>query len=145
MQIKKISNKKEKIPNEKYKLISPLYKTEWSILANYGNTWLIQLSCTGHISKWNKISIYRKRQKMGLITRIKKEPKLFDSQTQNILLDLLIYFNTGRERILTWRFSKSEIFTWLWASTSVFARHWHSLTRDSYIRVLSAKSCWHMQ
>ena len=24
---------------------------------------------------------------------------------------------------------------WLWASTSVFARHWHSLTRDSYIRV----------
>jgi hypothetical protein len=34
---------------------------------------------------------------------------------------------------------------WLWASTSVFARHWHSLTRDSYIRVLSAKSCWHMQ
>jgi hypothetical protein len=33
----------------------------------------------------------------------------------------------------------------LWASTSVFARHWHSLTGDSYIRVLSAKSCWHMQ
>jgi hypothetical protein len=31
------------------------------------------------------------------------------------------------------------------ASTSVFARHQHSLTRDSYIRVLSAKSCWHMQ
>jgi hypothetical protein len=29
---------------------------------------------------------------------------------------------------------------WLWASTSVFARHWYSLTRDSYIRVLSAKS-----
>jgi hypothetical protein len=24
---------------------------------------------------------------------------------------------------------------WLWASTSVFARHWHSLTKDSYIRV----------
>jgi hypothetical protein len=24
----------------------------------------------------------------------------------------------------------------------VFARPWHSLTRDSYIRVLSAKSCW---
>ena len=23
--------------------------------------------------------------------------------------------------------------------------HWHSLTRDSFIRVLSAKSCWHMQ
>jgi hypothetical protein len=34
---------------------------------------------------------------------------------------------------------------WLWASISVFARHWHSLTRDSYIRVLSAKSFWHMQ
>ena len=31
--------------------------------------------------------------------------------------------------------------SWLWASTSVFARSWHSLTRDSYIRVLSAKSC----
>ena len=30
---------------------------------------------------------------------------------------------------------------WLWASTFVFARHWHSLTGDSYIRVLSAKSC----
>jgi hypothetical protein len=27
----------------------------------------------------------------------------------------------------------------------LFARHWHSLTRDSYIRVLSAKSCWRMQ
>ena len=34
---------------------------------------------------------------------------------------------------------------WLWASTSVFARHWHSLTRDSYIRVLSAKSSWKTQ
>jgi hypothetical protein len=34
---------------------------------------------------------------------------------------------------------------WLWASTSVFAMHWHSLTRDSYIRVLSAKPCWRMQ
>ena len=34
---------------------------------------------------------------------------------------------------------------WLWTSTSVFTRHWHSLTRDSYIRVLSAKSCWHIQ
>ena len=34
---------------------------------------------------------------------------------------------------------------WLWASTSVFSRHWHSLTRDSYIRVLSAKYFWHMQ
>ena len=33
---------------------------------------------------------------------------------------------------------------WLWASTSIFAKHWHSLLRDSYIRVLSAKSCWHM-
>ena len=32
----------------------------------------------------------------------------------------------------------------MWASTSVFARHWHRLTRDSYIRVLSAKYCWHM-
>jgi hypothetical protein len=29
--------------------------------------------------------------------------------------------------------------SWLWAS-----RHRHSLTRDSYIRVLSEKSCWHM-
>jgi hypothetical protein len=28
---------------------------------------------------------------------------------------------------------------------AVFARHVHSLTRDSYIRVLSAKSCWCMQ
>jgi hypothetical protein len=27
----------------------------------------------------------------------------------------------------------------------MFARHWHSLTRDSYIRVLSPKSCWCMQ
>ena len=27
----------------------------------------------------------------------------------------------------------------------MFARHWHSLTGDSYIRVPSAKSCWHMQ
>ena len=33
----------------------------------------------------------------------------------------------------------------LWASTSVFARPWHSLTTDSYIRVLSAKSCYFMQ
>jgi hypothetical protein len=32
--------------------------------------------------------------------------------------------------------------SWVWASTSVFARHQHSLTRDNYIRVLSAKSCW---
>jgi hypothetical protein len=31
--------------------------------------------------------------------------------------------------------------SWLWASTYVFARPWHSLTRDSYIWVLSAKSC----
>jgi hypothetical protein len=31
--------------------------------------------------------------------------------------------------------------SWLWASTSVFARPWRSLTRDSYIWVLSAKSC----
>jgi hypothetical protein len=29
--------------------------------------------------------------------------------------------------------------SWLWASTSVFAKPRHSLTRDSYIRVLSAK------
>ena len=34
---------------------------------------------------------------------------------------------------------------WLWASTSVFARHWHRLTRESYVRVLSANSFWHMQ
>ena len=27
----------------------------------------------------------------------------------------------------------------------MFARHQHSFTRDSYIRVLSAKSCWRMQ
>ena len=27
------------------------------------------------------------------------------------------------------------------SSTSVFTRHWHSLTGDCYIRVLSAKSC----
>ena len=27
----------------------------------------------------------------------------------------------------------------------LFARHWHSLTRDSYIWVLSAKPCWWMQ
>ena len=32
---------------------------------------------------------------------------------------------------------------WLWASTSVFARHWQSFTGDSYIRLLSAGSCWH--
>jgi hypothetical protein len=31
--------------------------------------------------------------------------------------------------------------SWLWSSTSVFARPRHSLTRDSYIWVLSAKSC----
>jgi hypothetical protein len=31
--------------------------------------------------------------------------------------------------------------SWLWASTYVFARPQHSLTRDSYIWVLSAKSC----
>ena len=31
--------------------------------------------------------------------------------------------------------------SWLWASTSVFARPRHSLTRDSYIWVLSIKSC----
>jgi hypothetical protein len=34
---------------------------------------------------------------------------------------------------------------WLWASTSVFDRHWHSLTRETYVRVLSVKSFWHMQ
>jgi hypothetical protein len=34
---------------------------------------------------------------------------------------------------------------WLWAFTSVFARHWHRLTRESYVRVLSGKSFWHMQ
>ena len=27
----------------------------------------------------------------------------------------------------------------------VFPRHWHRLTRESYISVLSAKSCWHIQ
>jgi hypothetical protein len=31
--------------------------------------------------------------------------------------------------------------SWMWASTSGFARPGHSLTRHSYIRVLSAKSC----
>jgi hypothetical protein len=36
-------------------------------------------------------------------------------------------------------------YRWLWASTSVFARHCHSLIRDCYNRVLSAKSFWHMQ
>jgi hypothetical protein len=35
--------------------------------------------------------------------------------------------------------------SWLWASTSVFPRPRHSLTRDSHIRVLLAKSCWCMQ
>jgi hypothetical protein len=34
---------------------------------------------------------------------------------------------------------------WLWASTSVFARHWQSLSGDSYIRLLPAKSCLHLQ
>jgi hypothetical protein len=34
---------------------------------------------------------------------------------------------------------------WIWTSTSVFARHWHSLRRDNYMKVLSAKSCLHMQ
>ena len=33
-------------------------------------------------------------------------------------------------------------YRWLWASTSVFSRHWHSLIRDSYNRVPSAKSFW---
>jgi hypothetical protein len=32
--------------------------------------------------------------------------------------------------------------SWLWSSTSVFARPRHSFTRDSYIWVLSAKSCY---
>jgi hypothetical protein len=34
---------------------------------------------------------------------------------------------------------------WLWASTSVFVRHWQNLSGDSYVRLLSAKSCWHLQ
>jgi hypothetical protein len=32
---------------------------------------------------------------------------------------------------------------WLWASTPVFVRYWHSLTRERYVRILSAKSCWY--
>jgi hypothetical protein len=35
--------------------------------------------------------------------------------------------------------------SWLWASTSVLTRPWPSLTRDSYIWGLSAKSCYCMQ
>jgi hypothetical protein len=31
---------------------------------------------------------------------------------------------------------------WLGASTSVFDQHWQSLAEDSYIRLLSADSCW---
>jgi hypothetical protein len=34
---------------------------------------------------------------------------------------------------------------WLWASTSVFVRLWQSLSGDSYIRLLSASTCWHPQ
>jgi hypothetical protein len=34
---------------------------------------------------------------------------------------------------------------WLWASTSVFVRDWQSLSGDSYIRLLSASTCWHPQ
>ena len=33
---------------------------------------------------------------------------------------------------------------WLWASTSVFARHWQSLEGDGYVRLLSARSSWHL-
>jgi hypothetical protein len=34
---------------------------------------------------------------------------------------------------------------WLWTSTSVLVRHWQSISGDSYIRLLSASSCWHLQ
>jgi hypothetical protein len=34
-----------------------------------------------------------------------------------------------------------SIHSWLRASTSVYARPWCSLTWDSYMRILSAKSC----
>jgi hypothetical protein len=34
---------------------------------------------------------------------------------------------------------------WLGTSTSVFVRHWQSLSGDSYIRLLSASTCWHPQ
>jgi hypothetical protein len=34
---------------------------------------------------------------------------------------------------------------WLWASTSVFARLWQSFSGDSFIRLLSAHSSWHLK
>ena len=34
---------------------------------------------------------------------------------------------------------------WLKATTSVFVRNWHSLSIDSYMRILSVSACWHPQ
>ena len=34
---------------------------------------------------------------------------------------------------------------WMVTSTSVFTRHWQSLSGDSYIRLLSASTCWYPQ
>ena len=34
---------------------------------------------------------------------------------------------------------------YLWASTSVFVWHWQSLSGDSYIRLVSASTCWDPQ
>jgi hypothetical protein len=34
---------------------------------------------------------------------------------------------------------------WLRASTSIFVRHWQSFSGESYIRLLSASTCWHPQ
>ena len=55
-------------------------------------------------------------------------------------LQLLVYFLS----VLHWG-PCVPFYRWLWASTYDFSRHWHSHKRESYIRVLSAKSCWYMQ
>jgi hypothetical protein len=34
---------------------------------------------------------------------------------------------------------------WLWASASLFVRLWQNFLGDSYIRFLSASTCWHPQ
>jgi hypothetical protein len=58
-------------------------------------------------------------------------------QTPSALLVLSPVHSLGSLYFFPWMAVK--------ASTSVFVRHWQSFSGDSYIRLLSASSCWHLQ
>jgi hypothetical protein len=47
-------------------------------------------------------------------------------------------------KLLHWR-PCAQSNGWLWTSTSVFVRLCRSFSGDSYIRLLSASTSWHLQ